>query len=69
MLILTIVQLDITLEFYFNFSFHFICLYKCLKFGLCICACDYSEGYCECMQRRDQVELLLFDCEPERTLH
>ena len=33
------------------------------------CACDYSEGYCECMRRRGQVELLLFDPEPKRTLH
>ena len=46
MLILTIVQLDITLEF---FLFILFCLYKCLYFGLCVCACDYSEGYCECM--------------------
>ena len=34
-----------------------------------MCACDYSEGYCECMQRWGQVELLSFDPEPERTLH
>ena len=31
--------------------------------------CDYSEGYYECMRRRGQVELLLFNPEPERTLH
>ena len=31
--------------------------------------CDYSEGYCECMHRRGQVELPLFDPEPKRTLH
>ena len=31
--------------------------------------CDYSEGYCECMHKRGQVELSPFDPEPERTLH
>ena len=55
--------------FYFTFLFISFCLYKCLSFGLCVCACDYSEGYCECMRRRGQVELLLFDPELDRTLH
>ena len=36
--------------------------------SLC-CACDYSEGYCECMRRWGQIELLPFDPEPKRTLH
>ena len=31
--------------------------------------CDRSQGFSECMQRRDQVELHPFDPEPERTLH
>ena len=31
--------------------------------------CDCSEGYCLCVRRRGQVELLPFDPEPERTLH
>ena len=31
--------------------------------------CDCSQGYSECMQRQGQVDLHLFDPEPERTLH
>ena len=31
--------------------------------------CDCSQGYSERMLRRDQVDLQLFDPEPERTLH
>ena len=62
--ILTIAQLDITLEFHFIYW-----LYKCLYFGLCVYACDYIDGYCGCMCRRGQVELPPFDTEPERTLH
>ena len=31
--------------------------------------CDYSEGYCECMRRRGEVELLRFDPKQEKTLH
>ena len=31
--------------------------------------CDCSQGYSECMRRRGQVDLHLFDPEPERTLH
>ena len=54
MLILTIVQLDITLEFLFFFSFYFVYTSAC---------------NCECMQRRGQVKLLPFDPKPERTLH
>ena len=33
---------------------------------LCV---DCNEGYCVCMRRRGQVELLPFDPEPERILH
>ena len=36
--------------------------------SLCF-ACDCKQGYSECMRRRGQVELHLFDPEPERTLH
>ena len=31
--------------------------------------CDCSQGFSECMQQRDQVDLHPFDPEPERTLH
>ena len=36
--------------------------------SLCF-VCDCNQGYNECMRRRGQVELYLFDPEPERTLH
>ena len=35
----------------------------------CCFVCDFSLGFSEYMQRRDQVDQHLFDPEPERTLH
>ena len=39
-----------------------------VNWSLCV-VCDCSLGFSEYMRRRDQVDLHLFDPEPERTLH
>ena len=63
MLILTTRQLDITLEFLFLFFLQVLVIWS-----FCF-VCDCSQGYSECMRRRDQVNPHPFDPEPERTLH
>ena len=63
MLILTTRQLDITLEVLF------LCFLQVLVIWSFCFVCDCSQGYSECMRRCCQVDLLLFDPEPERTLH
>ena len=66
MLILTIVQLDITLKFFF-FSYYFVYTSACNLVSVFVRVIAVK-GYSECMQRRCQVELLPLDLEPERTL-
>ena len=63
MLILITRQLDIILEFVFLFFLQVLVIWS-----FCF-VCDCSEGYSECMRRRDQVDLHPFDPKPERTLH
>ena len=65
MLILTIVQLDITLEFnfissVFFFNFLFLPIQELVIRSLCLCVC---------IRRRGQVDLLSFDPKPKRILH
>ena len=65
MLIFTIAQLDITLEF---FLFYYVYISACNLVSV-VFVCDCNKGLCVCMRRRDQIELLPFNSEPERTLN
>ena len=62
MLILTIAQLDITLEFKFFLSFYFGYISACNLVFVFVLVTT-SEGYFECMFRWGQVELPPFDPE------